>query len=150
MTKNKADEEINPVARDETETERKERMMEILGQQEEEEEEEKGKVSRGDGVKETEADMLSPGVLRVLLIHNSPPWQTFIHILTPHGCAQWSSRSSTSLPLSMDTPVERRSVSPLSCFTLETVEAGTENTLLVLDTSSFSVGISDVRLNCVN
>ena len=85
-------------------------MMEILGM---EEEEEKWKESRGDGVEETEADMLSPGVLRALLIHNSPPWQTFIHILTPHGCAQWSSRPSTSPCLSMDTPVERRSVSPL-------------------------------------
>lgn len=42
----------------------------------------------GDGVKETGADMLSTGAL----IHNSPLWQTFIHILTPHGCAQWSSR----------------------------------------------------------
>lgn len=82
-------------------------MMEILGQ--EEEEEEKWKESGGDGVKETGADMLSPGVL----IHNSPPWQTFIHILTPHGCAQWSSRPSTSPCLSMDTPVARRSVSPL-------------------------------------
>lgn len=75
-------------------------MMEILGQ----EEEEKWKESGGDGVKETGADMLSPGVLRVLLIHNSPPWQTFIHILTPHGCAQWSSRPCTSPCLSMDTP----------------------------------------------
>lgn len=34
MTKNKADEKINPVARDEMETGRKERMMEILGQEE--------------------------------------------------------------------------------------------------------------------
>lgn len=38
MTKNEADEEINPVARDET-------MMEILGQEEEEEEKNAG----GDG-----------------------------------------------------------------------------------------------------
>lgn len=105
MTENKPDEEINPVARDETETERKERVTEILGPGVGD--------GGGDGVKKTETDMLSPGVLRVLLIHNSPPWQTFIHILTPHGCAQWSSRPSTSLCLSMDTPVARRSVSPL-------------------------------------
>ncbi len=97
-----------PEASDEIETERKGRMMEILGQ-EEMVEEERWKESSGDGVKETGADMLSPGVL----IHNSPPWQTFIHILTPHGCAQWSSRPSTSPCLSMDTPVARRSVSPL-------------------------------------
>lgn len=80
-------------------------MMEVLGQEEEED----WKESGGDRVKEKGADMLSPGVL----IHNSPPWQTFIHILTPHGCAQWSSRPSTSPRLSMDTPVARRSVSPL-------------------------------------
>ncbi|CAJ1077248.1 Hypothetical predicted protein [Xyrichtys novacula] len=100
-----ADEEINPVARDETETERKERgRWRFLGQKEGEE-----GGGGGDGVKETRADMLSPGAL----IHNSPPWQTFIHILTPHGCAQWSSRPSTSRCLSMDTPAEPRSVSPL-------------------------------------
>lgn len=39
--------------------------------------------SEGDGV-----DVLAPGAL----IHNSPPWPTFIHILTPHGCTQWRSR----------------------------------------------------------
>lgn len=103
LTENKADEEINPVARDETETE--ERKMEVFRT---------GRRRRdGRKVEETGADMLSPGVLRVLLIHNSPPCQTFIHILTPHGCAQWSSRPSTSPCLSMDTPVVWRSVSPL-------------------------------------
>lgn len=121
MTENKADEKINPVAIDETETEeeRDDGDFRTGGRGE------NGKKAGGDGVKETGADMLSPGVLRVLLIHNSPPWQTFIHILTPHGCAQWTSCPSTSPCLSMDTPVAQRSVSPspadASFFTFETV-----------------------------
>lgn len=48
MTENKADEEIKPVARDGAETEREERMMEILGQ-EEEEKRQRRRRSGGDG-----------------------------------------------------------------------------------------------------
>lgn len=64
MTKNEADEKINPVARNETETETEgrgeERMMEILGQQQGEEEEEKWKESkRGWSEGDRGADMLS-------------------------------------------------------------------------------------------
>lgn len=56
---------------------------------------------KGRKKEEAGGEMLSPGVLRVSLIHNSPLWQTFIHILTPHGCAH-------RLPcLSMDAPLWR-------------------------------------------
>lgn len=53
------------------------------------------------------------------LIHNSPPWQTFIHILTPHGCAQWSSQPSTSAHLSMDSPAEINSAAGTVFFSPE-------------------------------
>lgn len=115
MTRNQGRKKINPIVGDETETgEEGKADLRRGGEEEEEEEFEngRGEERRVDGVEETGADILSLGVLRVLLIHNSPPWQTFIHILTPHGCAQWSSRPSTSRSLSMDTPVAHRSVSP--------------------------------------
>lgn len=133
-----------------------ERMMEILGQQQGEEEEEKWKESkRGWSEGDRGADMLSPGVLWELLIHNSPPWQTFIHILTPHGWAQWSSRPSTSHCLSMDTPVVRRSVSPLLFHFGDSWSSQTRlmpllSVMAVLTPLVFPAGSSDGRLNCVN
>lgn len=95
------------------------------------------------------------GVLRELLIHNSPPWQTFIHILTPHGWAQWSSRPSTSHCLSMDTPVVRRSVSPLVFHFGDSWSSQTRlmpllSVMAVLTPLVFPAGSSDGRLNCVN
>lgn len=95
------------------------------------------------------------GVLRELLIHNSPPWQTFIHILTPHGWAQWSSRPSTSHCLSMDTPVVRRSVSPLLFHFGDSWSSQTRlmpllSVMAVLTPLVFPAGSSDGRLNCVN
>lgn len=95
------------------------------------------------------------GVLRELLIHNSPPWQTFIHILTPHGWAQWSSRPSTSHCLSMDTPVVRRSVSPFLFHFGDSWSSQTRlmpllSVMAVLTPLVFPAGSSDGRLNCVN
>lgn len=91
---------------------------------------------------ETGAGMLSPGVLRVPLIHNSPPWQTFIHILTPHGCAQWSFHPSTS-PLSLNGhPCGAMFTKPASFLTLER-----KRNSLVLSGTFFSARIELCKLN---
>lgn len=58
-------------------------------------------------VKESGADMLSPGVLGVLLIHNSPPWQTFIHILTPPWLHSMEFSPLHLFPVSQWTPLWR-------------------------------------------